>query len=182
MKRFTLSRSKLATHPVVLVRLWFWRNPPTDVSFDHSTTERGNIWLRYRCPNWPFPLSASERVLLCSCLELGEEGDRRGLEVGRFWIHWRSCSTCSLSTFYRLVHVWLLEQFFFVPKIQSFSTFLSCLVHFLDVWFPLNLRISSLFCFVWLFKHVSAISCCNKRKWKRLPMTSYICCSGNNGW
>lgn len=71
---------------------------------------------------------------------------------------------------------------FFVPKIQSFSTFLSCLVHFLDVWFPWNLRISSLFCFVWLFKHVSAISCCNKRKWMRLPVTSYISCSGNNGW
>ena len=38
-------------------------------------------------------------------------------------IHWRSRSTCSLSTFYRLVHVWLLEHLFLFLKFNH-------LVHF----------------------------------------------------
>ena len=38
-------------------------------------------------------------------------------------IHWRSRSTCSLSTFYRLVHVSLLEQIFLFLKFNH-------LVHF----------------------------------------------------
>ena len=52
-------------------------------------------------------------------------------EASPFYVHWRSSSKCSLNTFYRLVHVLVLEHIFFVPKIQSFSTFFHCLVHVL---------------------------------------------------
>ena len=44
-------------------------------------------------------------------------------EASPFYVHWRSSSKCSLNTFYRLVHVLVLEHIFLFLKFNH-------LVHF----------------------------------------------------